>query len=413
MPKQDQLTLAELFVEIHDNLGHGISPADADKTKYVKYLNHIQKVLSRRHGWRSLERNDSTFILDEDVYSYTLPTAICTLIDAALIDDTVTHLASCDADWTSGTAAATHDSSFKRFGAASLKLAMSAANPSGVMAYSTITSTDLSGYTDAMLGFWIYSTIAVAAGALSIVVSEAAAGAKTGVLGTNYVTCTTTRAVTPYRWQYFKVVDKAFTNLNATISLSVFAESNYSTSAVHTIYIDGVGLYARTYGGQHWPLAILDDESFTRLCPNPLYYSTSRPTAIAQVGGIDGEQTLEFFRIPDASYPVWLKYYAWPSPFTASLTTAVSDIEDIDDVLIAGATWVAFCKERAWESAGQWEGIFRRLLSEAASCDRKRDGWHPVRQPHPMGSSQFGVDLEVPANTQTGDRSTTSGFFYT
>ena len=83
------------------------------------------------------------------------------------------------------------------------------------------------------------SAIAIPAGDLSIVVSEdnIATGLISGVEGTDYVRCTTDTALVANTWQFFSIA-KSLSNLNATISVGLYADDTIASGAV--LYVDDV-----------------------------------------------------------------------------------------------------------------------------------------------------------------------------
>ena len=104
---------------------------------------------------------------------------------------------------------------------------------------------------------------------------------------------------------------------------------------------------------------------------------------------------------PNQDGVLTLRYYKEPADLADD--SATPDLEPISDVLVAGAVWQGFMQERAWESANQWQGIFRRLLKEAMTDDMDDQGWVPVIQPHRMypgnRETTFDTDYEINAPT--------------
>jgi len=263
---------------------------------------------------------------------------------------------------------------------------------------------DLSGYTNAMMGCWVYSTAALTAGDLAITVTEDAAGAET----TNYITVAMP-AVEAVKWTYLQWYGLNFASIDALLTVGI---KNTDAALVADVYIDNITLCKQDFGGNNWPLRVIDRNVLDRSIPNPRHITNNRPTVLAVSGCVCEHRTVELFPVPDASYPIWIRYSTWPREFTTSNASVGCDIPDIDDVLIAGATWIALERERNWESAGYNQGTFRRLLAEAVSNDEELDGWQAVRQGFGSAQVAFGETIEIPTSTQSGVRGTTSGFFY-
>jgi hypothetical protein len=137
-----------------------------------------------------------------------------------------------------------------------------------------------------------------------------------------------------------------------------------------------------------------------------VYDSTNRrsnyPRYIATYGK-PSSSALEFrlYPTPNEAGTLSLRYYKDPSAIVDDSSTP--DLEHVSDVIVAGAVWLGFQQERAWESSGQWEGIFRRRLQEAINDDSDNQGWTPQLQPHKMYPSStdsiFDTDYEIDTPT--------------
>jgi hypothetical protein len=156
-----------------------------------------------------------------------------------------TELEACDSGWTAGTSVtATHDTSVKVRGTASLKLVLDAGRSDGdQLAYKDISSADISAHNS--IGFWIRVSAALAAEALEIVLSESnhAAGEKTGT----YVECLTT-ALAADTWTFVRLA-KTLTSFDAVVSVSVYANATLASGL--TIYLDDVRAYTSLTGADN------------------------------------------------------------------------------------------------------------------------------------------------------------------
>jgi hypothetical protein len=101
-----------------------------------------------------------------DVYSYNSTTKCWEIITDAV------ELDAGDAGWTTGQGdTVTHDTSVKVRGTGAMKLVFVAGRaPDTCLAYKDISSADI--HTHNSIGFWIRSSLALAAGAVKVVVSE-------------------------------------------------------------------------------------------------------------------------------------------------------------------------------------------------------------------------------------------------
>jgi len=153
-----------------------------------------------------------------------------------------TFIDGCESGWTAGSGdTVAHDTSDKIREAASCKITLVAERSDGnLLAYKDIDLVDVHLRTH--IGFWIKSTIALAANALEIVVSESnhAAGEKTGT----YVECLST-ALEADVWK-FVCLEKTLTDFNAVISCSIFANATLASGLI--IRLDDVRGYTPLAG---------------------------------------------------------------------------------------------------------------------------------------------------------------------
>jgi hypothetical protein len=159
------------------------------------------------------------------------------ILMGALIQD-------CDsaADWTaSANVTLASETTIKKLGTGSLKATVADAFTTGIFAYANFPAKDLTEKTS--LGFWFYSTSTWAAGALSLVLSETADGAKTG----SYETFLLPAYATANAWQYM-VVDGDFTTLNAVVSIGIWIEIDQTGSKV--FYLDDIKALRRWTGDE-------------------------------------------------------------------------------------------------------------------------------------------------------------------
>lgn len=159
------------------------------------------------------------------------------------------ELDGCDSGWTAGTSVtASHDTSVKVRGSASLKLVLGAGRSDGdQLAYKDISSADISAHNS--IGFWIRASAALAANALEVVVSESdhATGEKTGT----YTECVST-ALEADTWTFVRVA-ATLTDLGAVVSVSLYANATLATGL--TIRLDDVRAYTPFTGSDGHPFS--------------------------------------------------------------------------------------------------------------------------------------------------------------
>jgi len=148
-----------------------------------------------------------------------------------------TDLDECESDWTAGANVTnSDDTTYKIRGSASQKfLTTDDLSDGDQIGYKDISSLDISAHTH--VGFWIRSSIALAAEALEIVVSESnhASGEKTGT----YVETLTTALVAD-TWTFVSV-EKTLTSFDAVISVSIYANATIADAT--SIYLDDIRAY--------------------------------------------------------------------------------------------------------------------------------------------------------------------------
>lgn len=151
-------------------------------------------------------------------------------------------LENCDSGWTQGSGdTVAYDTSDKIRGSGSLKITLVAERSDGnQLAYKDISSVDITSMTH--IGFWIKSSINLAANALEIVVSESnhGSGEKTGT----YIETLTTALVAD-TWK-FVCLAKTLTSFNAVISCSIFANATIADATV--IRLDDIRAYDEMAG---------------------------------------------------------------------------------------------------------------------------------------------------------------------
>ena len=181
----------------------------------------------------------------------------------------------CESGWNAGTSCTVaYDTTYFQEGAKSLKVTLTGARTDGdELAYSSnFTAIDTTtGATT--LGLWVRSNVAVAAGALEIVLSEAAAGAKSG----SYSVTANASAIAANTWTRIDVA-VTLTGMDAVISVGVFANSNLASGTI--LYIDSIEVYKPFTGNNssRWSWCLATDTSM---------FSNNGGTALIVSNGVD------------------------------------------------------------------------------------------------------------------------------
>jgi len=151
-------------------------------------------------------------------------------------------LHSCDSGWTDcGVAGFTvvHSNSEKVTGDGSLKITGTFGGTDSLLCYINFTAVDCTVYSTKMaLSCWIKTSgIATGSAYLTLVASESANGAKSGT----YIEVELNKCLSDSgEFFVFQSLNKAFTSMNAVVSLGVYDNSSMVAAGQQTIYIDDI-----------------------------------------------------------------------------------------------------------------------------------------------------------------------------
>jgi hypothetical protein len=167
----------------------------------------------------------------------------------------------CEAGWTSDDEAITHDDTDYVRTSKSVKVTLAAQRADGVqLAHKDVAVGDITAYNS--IGFWIKSSIALAANALEVVVSEDndAAGEISGVEGTDYVIGLSS-ALTADTWTYCRTT-VSLANMNNIVSVSLYANATIADATV--IHLDDVRAFTPFTGDDEddWDHEVVTDENY-------------------------------------------------------------------------------------------------------------------------------------------------------
>lgn len=188
------------------------------------------------------------------------------------------ELHACESSWTAGTSVtAAYDTTYYKEGSKSLKLTCTAARADGdKLAYSADFGATKDCSSATYVGFWVRSSVALAANALEIVVAEDTTAAKTN----HYTETLTTAAIPANTWVRVDVAtDLALINL--ALCVGVYANATIANGTV--IYIDAIEVYKPFTGGatNRWSWCLASDATET----TP--FSNNGHTALIISNGVD------------------------------------------------------------------------------------------------------------------------------
>jgi len=101
---------------------------------------------------------------------------------------------------------------------------------------------------------------------------------------------------------------------------------------------------------------------FDKQIPEPERYIIGIPSIYTRF-----KNTIELWKIPDAAYRIELRYSKWPAEFSDSNGSAVSELENKDDLLIYAALVYINKSLGRPEAADNWERDYLRSLRDAVA----------------------------------------------
>ena len=112
---------------------------------------------------------------------------------------------------------------------------------------------------------------------------------------------------------------------------------------------------------------------FDKYFPYPTNYSTGRPQIYARWGS-----NLEFFRIPNAAYTLYIRYPQWATDFSTGDQT--SDYENKDQLIMTAGILETYLALEEYKDAEVYYARFLGQLRDAARGEGDTD-WEPEAEP--------------------------------
>ena len=135
--------------------------------------------------------------------------------------------------------------------------------------------------------------------------------------------------------------------------------------------------------GSSRKLIRVDSRRFDDLVPYPENLSEARSTHY-----IDFGTYFEVYPIPDAIYSLYMRISKFPKALTAD--SDESDLDEKDDIIIAGANGYGMEELRELDDATYWFKRFRELLNEAIKGDHTPGDWTSGAAPFRLGTFPIG-----------------------
>ena len=112
---------------------------------------------------------------------------------------------------------------------------------------------------------------------------------------------------------------------------------------------------------------------FDRIYPRPVNYATGRPRIYMRWGN-----TLEFFKIPNDAYTLYVRYPQWPVDLTTG--SQKSSYENKDQLLITAGIMETYLALEEYADVAIWYPKFLGQLKDAVHAEGDVD-WEPQAEP--------------------------------
>lgn len=113
---------------------------------------------------------------------------------------------------------------------------------------------------------------------------------------------------------------------------------------------------------------------FDRFYPRPENYATARSSIYIRDGN-----DLEFFRVPDAAYTLYIRYNQWATDFSTG--TQVSDFLNKDQLLVTAGVLETYLALEEYADGAVWLARFKGQMLDAKAAEGDAD-WEPESEPH-------------------------------
>ena len=108
--------------------------------------------------------------------------------------------------------------------------------------------------------------------------------------------------------------------------------------------------------------------------PRPENYSTGRPSLYIRYGN-----SVEFFRIPNAAYTLYIRYPRWAVDFANA--NSVSEFLNKDQLLLCAGVLETYLALEEYKDASIWLTRFKGMLIDAVHAEGDVD-WEPQAEPY-------------------------------
>ncbi len=161
-----------------------------------------------------------------------------------------------------------------------------------------------------------------------------------------------TRIARISRWEELEAIYTGTTAFTSTPADDKFLALPSSVRDVYSVrLIDGFNSRKFTR---------VPNKTWDRKVPAPQAYATGRPSLYTVHRNV-----MEFWKVPDAVYNLECRTVDWPTAFAAASPTAVSDLDQKDDMIIALATSWMYMSIKNADMARKWWAVYSGMLNDA------------------------------------------------
>ncbi len=162
------------------------------------------------------------------------------------------------------------------------------------------------------------------------------------------------RIARKYRWEELEAL---FTNTTAFTSTP--ASDKFLALPLNVRDIYSVRLID---GANSQKLTRVPNRSWDKRIPEPEYHSTGRPSLYTLRRNI-----MEFWRVPDKAYDLVAFGIIWPTAFTDASPSAVSTLDQKDDMLITlSMSWIRMSLSEI-DAAARWWTIYADMINDSVN----------------------------------------------
>ena len=159
--------------------------------------------------------------------------------------------------------------------------------------------------------------------------------------------------------------ESTFDTVASTKSYTLAADLARLETVRLSDYDSSTGVYSASLS-----LRVVAAHKMDEIVPRMEQYNEGKPRYAVWWG-----RSLELYRIPDTAYRVTYRYKQKVTEMSTDASTC--EIEEIDDVLVNGATSYVLAMIEEWESSAFWRTLYHQTLGAAILADKRTPAYSP------------------------------------